>query len=114
MDDERVSMILALIKAIPVKHLFLEEMAIYALRFLLNHYYDRLTAHYHITFTKNNFSNEVLFNYFKQLAQNYHLKLPNNEDNIHRAMNLFINDLQLGKLGLISFEVSPLYDNERK
>lgn len=107
MNDQRVVMILALIKAIPVKHLFLEEMANFALTFLLENYYEKLVKHYNINFVVNNITNETLFFYFKQLAQKYHLKLVNDEDNTHRAMNLFINDLQTGKLGLISFEIPP-------
>lgn len=107
MNDQKVVMILVLIKAIPVKHLFLEEMANFALTFLLENYYERLIKHYNINFDINNITDETLFFYFKQLAQKYHLKLANNEDNTHRAMNLFINDLQVGRLGLISFEIPP-------
>ena len=107
MDDKRVTMILALIKAIPVKHLFLEEMANFALIFLLKHYYERLMKHYEIPFENKNINETTLLQYFALLAQKYHLKIANDEDNIHRAMNLFINDLQSGKLGLISFEIAP-------
>lgn len=107
MNDQKVVMILALIKAIPVKHLFLEEMANFALTFLLENYFERLVKYYNINFDINNITDETLFFYFKQLAQKYHLKLVNDEDNTHRAMNLFINDLQVGKLGLISFEIPP-------
>lgn len=114
MNDQNITMILALIRAIPVKHLFLEEMANFALTFLLKNYYERLVNYYHINFEINNISDETLFFYFKQLAQNYHLKLVNNEDNIQRAMNLFINDLQVGKLGLISFEIPSKILNYEK
>ncbi|WP_339042862.1 ribosome biogenesis GTPase YlqF [Spiroplasma endosymbiont of Apeira syringaria] len=107
MNDQKVVMILALIKAIPVKHLFLEEIANFALTFLLENYYERLVKYYNINFEIKNINDETLFLYFKKLAQKYHLKLANDEDNTHRAMNLFINDLQVGKLGLISFEIPP-------
>ena len=114
MNDQKVVMILALIKAIPVKHLFLEKIANFALTFLLENYYERLVKRYNINFENKNINDETLFLYFKKLAQKYHLKLVNNEDNTNRAMNLFINDLQVGKLGLISFEMPPKIWNHEK
>lgn len=107
MDDNRVTMILTLIKAIPVKHLFLEQISHFALKFLLTSYYERLIKYYEISFDVNNINETTLWQYFTFLAQKYHLKLANDSDNTHRAMNLFINDLQSGKLGLISFEIAP-------
>lgn len=109
MDDKQVTMILTLIKAIPVKHLFLEQMANFALTFLLNNYYERLIKYYEISFEYKEVNETILLQYFTLLAQKYHLKIANAGDNIHRAMNLFINDLQSGKLGLISFEIAPKY-----
>lgn len=107
MDDQRITMILTLIKTIPVKHLFSEQMAIFALSFLIKNYYDRLIKYYQITFMRDDLNQDSLFAYFGQLAQKYHLKLAHDVDDILRAMNLFINDLQSGKLGLISFEIAP-------
>lgn len=60
MDDNRVTMILTLIKAIPVKHLFLEQISHFALKFLLTSYYERLIKYYEISFDVNNINETTL------------------------------------------------------
>lgn len=102
-DEEKTKLILSLIKCLPSKHLFLEEIAIFTLKFLVNNYPTNLEKRYQMSMPTDT-NNQQLVNYFHLLAQKYHFKINNNEDNIHRAMNLLIHDLQQGKLGLISFE----------
>lgn len=101
-DDTKL--VLSLIKSLPAKHLFLEEIASYLLKFLMINYPNNLLNFYQIPFDNKNISNETLLNYYQKLAEKYHLKLMDDQCNIHRAMNLLIHDLQVGKLGLISFE----------
>ncbi|MDQ7982838.1 MAG: ribosome biogenesis GTPase YlqF [Spiroplasma sp.] len=102
--DDDTKLVLALIKTLPAKHLFLEEIANYALKFLMINYPNNLSDFYQIAFDQKNITNETLQKYFEQLSEKYHFKLIDNQCNVHRAMNLLIHDLQVGKLGLISFE----------
>lgn len=102
--SEDTKLILALIKALPPKHLFTEKIANFALQFLMISYPDQLAKVYQITFTEQNINNEILANYFVNLAKKYHFKLSNETYDVDRAMNLLIHDLQSGKLGRISFE----------
>lgn len=103
-NNEETKMILALIKALPVKNLFIEEIANFALKFLIEHYPDNLLNYYHIPFNNQDTSNDALADYFQELAEKYHFKLTNDKYDYLRAMHLLINDLQTGKLGLVSFE----------
>lgn len=102
--SEDTKLILALIKALPPQHLFTEEIANFALKFLIMNYPDQLAKIYQVAFTKQNISNETLANYFIELAKQYHFKLSNETYDVDRAMNLLIHDLQSGKLGCISLE----------
>lgn len=103
-DDEQTKLILALIKALPTNPLFLEEIAMFALKFLMSDYPDKLLKCYQIPFDQQKNSNQDLTNYFIELAKKYHFKLTHDQYNIARAMNLLIHDLQNGKLGWVSFE----------
>jgi len=102
--NDNTKLILALIKSLPTKHLFLEEIANFALKFLIENYPSILLDFYKISFDKKDINNESLANYFELLAKKYHFKLNSDQYDIYRAMNLLINDLQTAKLGLISFE----------
>lgn len=103
-DNQDTSLLLTLIKSIPNKHLFLEEISFYALKFIINNYYQNLNKFYQIDFNFDKLDNSALHEYFILIAKKYNFKLTNNQYNITRAMNLFIHDLQQGKLGLISFD----------
>lgn len=102
--SEDTKLILALIKALPTNHLFLEEIANFALKFLMLNYADDLLETYQIPFDPQNINNETLAAYFVELAKKYHFKLNDQKYNVERAMNLLIHDLQSGKIGSISFE----------
>lgn len=104
LENDETKLILALIKALPTKPLFLEEIANFALKFLISNYPNNLLKHYQIPLPQEKIDNEVLANYFLALAEKYHFKLNKEQYNIERAMNLLVHDLQDGKLGLISFE----------
>ncbi|MBE4703980.1 ribosome biogenesis GTPase YlqF [Spiroplasma platyhelix] len=104
LDSDETKLILVLLKALPAKHLFVEEIAQFALKFLITNYPDNLLNYYQIPFDTQDISNESLANYFAELAKKYHFKLTDNHYNVDRAMNLLIHDLQAGKLGLVSFE----------
>lgn len=103
-ESEDTKLILALIKALPTNHLFLEEIANFALKFLMLNYADDLLETYQIPFDPQNINNETLAAYFVELAKKYHFKLNDQKYNVERAMNLLIHDLQSGKIGSISFE----------
>lgn len=104
LESEDTKLVLALIKALPVKHLFLEEIANFALKFLMENYSENLLNYYQISFNSSNITNKILLSYFQELAKKYHFRLSNNRYDIDRAMNLLIHDLQTRKLGLISFD----------
>ena len=103
-DSEDSKLILVLIKALPAKHLFLSEIANFALSFLMKNYPENLKKQYEITFNNKDINEISLNEYFHNLANQYHFKALNNEYNLSRAMRLLIHDLQIGKLGAISFE----------
>lgn len=111
LEGEDTKLILSLIKSLPAKHLFLEEIATFALKFLMENYPDSLANYYQIPFDRQNISNESLADYFNQLAKKYHFKLSSDQCNVHRAMNLLIHDLQVGKLGWVSFEKPIIIDD---
>lgn len=109
-ESNETKLILALIKSLPTKQLFVEEIANFALQFLMKNYPENLLNYYQIPFDKQNINATSLESYFNCLAQKYHFKLNDNKNNLDRAMNLLINDLQSGKLGLISFEKPELIE----
>ncbi|MGL5268761.1 MAG: ribosome biogenesis GTPase YlqF [Spiroplasma sp.] len=113
-ESDETKLILTLINSLPTKHVFLAEIANFALKFLVENYPDYLLLHYQISFNSQNVTNENLANYFVELAKKYHFKLNEREYNIERAMNLLIHDLQTGKLGSISFETPNLLNNLKK
>ncbi|MFA6942592.1 MAG: ribosome biogenesis GTPase YlqF [Bacilli bacterium] len=98
-DDSQVALNLALLKAIPMDILPLNDLCEYAIKILVTQYPDYLTSRYGETLNGLTSYNDILLAISK--IRGY---LPLGADNFERAEKLLVVEFQNGILGTVSLE----------
>lgn len=101
-DDERIAKNIALIGSIKQDILPLDDLFIYALKYLSQHYPKLLEARYQLTI---DFSDEDwLIHAFDHIAKLRKIKPIKGETDYDRVMQLFFSEINSGIIGPISWE----------
>ncbi|MGR6115173.1 ribosome biogenesis GTPase YlqF [Aeribacillus composti] len=100
-EDEEVGLKLAATGAIKDEILNLQDVAVYAMRYLIKHYPDRLMDRYQI----NNLSNEIeIVDLFDHIGKKRGCLSAGGLIDYDKTAEVFIRDVRTLKLGKISFD----------
>lgn len=99
-DDEKVGFHLALLGSIKDDILPLDEVAIFGIKFMQEHYIDRLISRYNLNIDYNSSALNIL----DQIGINRGCKLQGGAIDYDRVINLFLYDIRNFKLGRMTLD----------
>ncbi|MDD8048951.1 MAG: ribosome biogenesis GTPase YlqF [Thomasclavelia sp.] len=100
-DDEKAAINIALIGSIKQQILPLDDLMIYAVKYLVKNYPNVVENRYKISI---NLDDDWIEKCFDDIAANNKLKQVRGSTDYDRVIEIFFNDLYSGKLGQISWE----------
>lgn len=101
-EDEHIARNIALLGSIKQEILPLDDLFIYAMKYLVNHYPALLKDRYQLEINLND--EEWLIKTFEHISQKRKIKLLRGEVDYDRVITLFFSEIHDGSLGKITWE----------